>query len=325
MNYESVTFLAGDGHQFTRYTTTRSDKGNYDVFFDKADRLQDYLYINPNQFEFIDTDPHANILRFKQGNYALISQGDYVNHEYPERSSVREDADGLYTLTTWDGKKQPNGHYGFWNTPNNFTSFAVAWVFPENFHIIDYHTNREGEWVKRGNTLTFYAMDVNDLSFEIRYRLLTQQTYTSVRNQLKNVENAAVKQNEDGITVILRNEILFSSGSASLSDPGQELLRALASNIADDATLEVVVEGHTDNVTITGPLADIYPTNWELSSKRALNVVHELSSAGINPKRLQARAYGPFRPRVPNDSDESRRTNRRIELILRPLPNKLPE
>ena len=160
---------------------------------------------------------------------------------------------------------------------------------------------------------------MNDLTFELHYRHTTQSTYTSVRDQLQDAEHVAVEQQADGVKVILGAEILFASGSVTLSDEGEAVLKNLAQSVAADENLEVIVEGHTDDITITGALADVYPTNWELSSKRALNVVHELSSAGIPPERLQARAFGPFRPRVPNDSAENRRTNRRIELTLRPL------
>ena len=319
VNYESITFLGGDGHSYTRYTTTRSDQTTYEVFFDKTDTLDDYLYINPNQYEYVESDPQANILRFAQGNYGLISVGDYVNKEHPEQSLVTQNADGVFMLRSWDGKKQSNGHYGFWNTPQNFSTFAIAWVLPENFELIEYHGNRDGEWVQRGNTLTFFADNVNDLTFELHYRHTTQSTYTSVRDQLQDAEHVAVEQQADGVKVILGAEILFASGSVTLSDEGEAVLKNLAQSVAADENLEVIVEGHTDDITITGALADVYPTNWELSSKRALNVVHELSSAGIPPERLQARAFGPFRPRVPNDSAENRRTNRRIELTLRPL------
>jgi outer membrane protein OmpA-like peptidoglycan-associated protein len=59
-----------------------------------------------------------------------------------------------------------------WNQPGNFSRFVQAWVFPEVFTILDYESNREGEWVERNNTLTFFAADVNDLTFTVRYRLV---------------------------------------------------------------------------------------------------------------------------------------------------------
>ncbi len=317
VNYETITFLAADGHRFTKYTTTRSDEATYSVFFDRSERLEDYLYINPNEYEFDANNNGTNVLRFNQGSYGLLSQGDYVNVQQPEKSLVTVDSTGTYTLTTWDGNKQPNGHYGFWNTPDNFTTFAAAWVFPENLHVLEYHSNRRGEWVQRGNTLAFFGRQLNDLTFEIRYRPAAQPTYSALRREIQNMEAVEVEQASNSITVILKNEILFSSGSATLSDAGQQVIYNLAQNFADGDD-NIIVEGHTDNIPITGSLAEIYPTNWELSAKRALNVVHALSSAGIEPTRLQARAFGPFQPRVDNYSEENRRINRRIELIIQP-------
>ena len=318
VNYETVVFIANDGHQFTRYVTTRSQRPNYKVLFDKSETLANYLYISPNNYVFDDTKPRTNSLIFDQGSYALISQGDLVNLADPDKSLVSVDSEGIYHLRTWDGSKQANGHYGYWNTPDNYQSFAIAWVIPDNFFVLDYHSNRQGEWVKRGNTLAFFAQNVNDLTFEISYKPLTQNTYAQVKDQFKDNKLVAVEQHQEEVRVVLESEILFGSGSVTLSDEGQAVLRELAADLMQNPDLEIVVEGHTDNVTIKGALAEIYPTNWELSAKRALNVVHELSSAGISPQRLQAAAYGPFRPRVENSSDENRQMNRRIELLLRP-------
>jgi chemotaxis protein MotB len=72
------------------------------------------------------------------------------------------------------------------------------------------------------------------------------------------------------------------------------------------------VEGHTDDV----PAGGAYPTNWELSTARALAVVRFLQSQGIDPSRLAAAGYGEYRPIAPNDTAEGRSQNRRIEIVL---------
>lgn len=318
VNYETITFLANNGHQYTKYTTTRSTANTYNVFFDKSESLENYIYINPNNYQFDEADNLANVLRFQQGSYGLLSQGDFVNTTAPQKSLLTIDSNGIYTLRTWDGSKQNNGHYGFWNSPGDFSSFAAAWVFPDNLQLMEYHSNRRGEWVQRGNTLAYFSENVNDLTFEIRYRPAAQQTFTALKEKTQDMQHVDVEQSEAGVTVILDNEILFASGSASLSDPGLAVIGKLAESFNDSPELDVIVAGHTDNVAITGSLAEIFPTNWELSAKRALNVVHALSSAGVAPERLQARAFGPFQPRVPNNSAENRRTNRRIELSIQP-------
>jgi chemotaxis protein MotB len=318
VSYETVTFIDTDGHRYVNYATTRSAEETYSVFMDKAASLDDYLFVSPNSYQFDESSSENNILRFQQGSYALMSQGDYIDTTEPAQSAVTVDDEGVYTLSTWDGRRHSNGHYGYWNTPDNYANFASAWVFPKHFDVLEYYSNRDGEWVRRGNALAFFANDTNDLTFEIRYRARSSHAYRTLKAQLQGIDSVDIEQTEDRVTVIMKNEILFASGSASLSDTGEQLLMDLASSLGDSSGYDVIVEGHTDDVPISGALAEIYPTNWELSSKRALNVVHTLSSAGISPYRLQARAFGPFKPRTANDSKINRMANRRIELIIKP-------
>jgi chemotaxis protein MotB len=114
------------------------------------------------------------------------------------------------------------------------------------------------------------------------------------------------------------DEILFDSGEAVLKPEGRAVLEKVAS-VLSGANRLVRVQGHTDNVPITGQLAKTYPTNWELSAARAVNVVRFLQEdAGVDPAHLSASALSEFQPRVPNDTPEGRQKNRRIELLLAP-------
>ena len=76
------------------------------------------------------------------------------------------------------------------------------------------------------------------------------------------------------------------------------------------------IEGHTDNVPIRGALTAKYATNWELSAARAINVTRFLQKQGLDPMLLTAAAYGEYKPVAPNDSDEGKAKNRRIEIVL---------
>ena len=76
------------------------------------------------------------------------------------------------------------------------------------------------------------------------------------------------------------------------------------------------IEGHTDNVKIGGVLAQKYPTNWELSAARAVNVTRFLQAQGLNPEDLGAVAYGENKPVADNETPEGRAQNRRIEINL---------
>jgi chemotaxis protein MotB len=81
----------------------------------------------------------------------------------------------------------------------------------------------------------------------------------------------------------------------------------------------IQIEGHTDNDPIGGKLMEKFPTNWELSTSRALAVVHFLQSeVGINALRLSGAGYGEYQPTALNDTAEGKAVNRRIEIVLLP-------
>lgn len=120
------------------------------------------------------------------------------------------------------------------------------------------------------------------------------------------------------LRVDLVDEILFDSGQATLKPEGQAVLERVASVLAG-ANRIVQVQGHTDNIPIKGRLAERFPTNWELSAARAVNVVRFLQEeAGLDPKSLSATGLAEYRPRATNDTDEGRQANRRIEILLVP-------
>ncbi|HUL60308.1 MAG TPA: OmpA family protein [Anaeromyxobacteraceae bacterium] len=121
------------------------------------------------------------------------------------------------------------------------------------------------------------------------------------------------------MAVKMKDKILFASGSATIGKEGKDSLRAVASALRAIQGKVIRVEGHTDNVPTAagGP----FPTNWELSSARALAVVRFLQEVGMDPTRLAAAGYGEFQPMAPNDTPEGRSQNRRIEIVLAPDPN----
>ncbi len=87
---------------------------------------------------------------------------------------------------------------------------------------------------------------------------------------------------------------------------------------------EVRVEGHTDNVPISSRLKDVFPSNWELSTARATNVVHFLQDqVGIPGERLSTCGFGQFRPVAENETAEGRAQNRRIQIVLVPLEGRV--
>lgn len=142
--------------------------------------------------------------------------------------------------------------------------------------------------------------------------------YTSVIDQFKSLIDAGQLQVNivDGRMVInLPQDILFDSGSAKLSPQGSETLQEVARVLAQ-IDREFQVEGHTDNVPIH---SSRFPSNWELSSARAMAVVHLLVGNKVHPDKLSGAGYGEHQPTASNESKEGRKLNRRIEIVM--LPN----
>jgi chemotaxis protein MotB len=129
-----------------------------------------------------------------------------------------------------------------------------------------------------------------------------------------------VQRIRDQLRVEMVDEILFDSGEAVIKPAGLEVLRRVGAILKKVENRRIEVQGHTDNVPITGALAKRFPTNWELSAARATNVARFLQDdAQIAPARLSATGFSEYRPRAPNDTEDGRRKNRRIEILLGPL------
>ena len=108
------------------------------------------------------------------------------------------------------------------------------------------------------------------------------------------------------------DNVLFASGSTEISPLGRDLIAAVAAPLQSFGN-DIFVEGHTDDV----PVGRAGYTNWNLSTDRAVAVVTLLATEhGITQDRLGAAGYAEYRPRVPNDSDRNRSTNRRVDVLV---------
>lgn len=114
------------------------------------------------------------------------------------------------------------------------------------------------------------------------------------------------------LEVEIRTDILFDSGVAQVSNAAEPVLQKLA-GILKPFSNPVRVEGHTDNRPIR---TAIFPSNWELSSARAANVVHLLAAAGLAPERMEVIGFGEHRPIAPNTTAEGRNRNRRVLIVI---------
>lgn len=119
----------------------------------------------------------------------------------------------------------------------------------------------------------------------------------------------------------LPNDVLFDSGKTAVKEDGKTALREVAQVLSTINDRRFVVAGHTDNVPIK---TSRFPSNWELSTARAVEVARLLIEAGMNPGVLAAAGYGEFDPVAPNDTNENKALNRRIEIVLEPNLSDLP-
>lgn len=131
-------------------------------------------------------------------------------------------------------------------------------------------------------------------------------------NQLESTQGLEAEYTKKGIHLTLDDNLLFDSGAARLTVQGHTLLDKVAS-IIGPLGRNIRVEGHTDNIPI---FTHRYPSNWELSTARAISVVKYLQRRGIPAHYLSAAGYGASKPRGANDSESNRSQNRRVEIIL---------
>jgi len=116
-----------------------------------------------------------------------------------------------------------------------------------------------------------------------------------------------------GVVVRFAEQVLFDLGRALIKTEAKGLLTKVA-DILKDIPNQIRVEGHTDDLPIRTAK---YPSNWELSTNRATNVIRYLiESQGFSPERLSAAGYGEYRPVASNDTPEGRAKNRRVDLVI---------
>lgn len=123
---------------------------------------------------------------------------------------------------------------------------------------------------------------------------------------------ANVRIDKEGIRIIFSSPVIFDLGKAELKPEIISVLNAVA-RVIKDMPNEIMVEGHTDDKPI---VSGEFRSNWELSAARAFSVVRYFIEQGIDSRRLSAIGYGEYRPLYPNDTEEHRAYNRRIEIDI---------
>jgi len=158
---------------------------------------------------------------------------------------------------------------------------------------------------------------------EVRKRKLEETAKTSealIKQLQDQIEqgNVVISRMKNRLSVQIVNRVLFASGSTQVSKKGKEILKDVSKVLKGVKGNTIRIEGHTDNVPISTSLSARFPSNWELSTARATQVVRYLIEEEVDPQNLMAAGVSQYDPVAPNDSPEGRQMNRRIEIILAP-------
>lgn len=130
-------------------------------------------------------------------------------------------------------------------------------------------------------------------------------------------ERLEIKAEERGIVIRFMDNVLFDSGSAEIKPESLEILKSVAEmlNREEFSKRQIKVEGHTDSDPILRSAK--FPTNWELSSARATNVLRYLVEVeNIEGNRISSSGYSYYRPILPNDTPENKAKNRRVDIVI---------
>ena len=183
---------------------------------------------------------------------------------------------------------------------------------------------KSDELITKEKLLTERGKALNELTKVIAHQ-------DSITNRLNKIlHDALLGFKSDELSVYIKNgkvyvslsdKLLFKSGSAAVETKGIEALKVLAEVLNKNNDIDILVEGHTDNIPIKTVL---YHDNWDLSAARAISIVRILTDEyKIAPTRLTASGKGEYFPRVTNSTPEGRAGNRRTEIILSPKLDEL--
>jgi len=172
--------------------------------------------------------------------------------------------------------------------------------------------NKEAELKEREEKLNALQALVH------RQDSITNALESIVKNALLGFKSdeLSVEVKDGKVYVSMRDKLLFKSGSAQVEDKGKDALKKLVNALNKNQDLDILIEGHTDNVPIK---TELYKDNWDLSVARATSIVRYITGENkINPKRIEASGRGEYYPVASNDTPEGRAKNRRTEIILSP-------
>lgn len=137
------------------------------------------------------------------------------------------------------------------------------------------------------------------------------KAYIAERNMEDKLEAELTSK---GLVLKIKDGVLYRSGSADLSEESQTIAEEIGKMLVTDPPRSIFIEGHTDNIPST---SDKFPSNWELSSARAINFMKILlENNELDPRKFSATGFAEHQPIASNDTAEGRAENRRVEVLI---------
>jgi len=225
---------------------------------------------------------------------------------------------GAAALLTWTAGCVPLSEYR-----------ALEERFEGQQEYVDDHKERVRELERREQVMTLRLRESErqleltrarlEKSERLRQRLQDRVGQTvpasAPREEPQTVAGLEVNPATSGL--VMESGLLFPAGKAELKAEGRQLLDRLIAELngPEFATYKVRIDGHTDATPIRHS-KDRHSSNWDLSAKRALAVVHYMQESGVDPDRLSFAGFGPHRPLADGDDRAARAKNRRVEVVL---------
>ena len=278
-----------------------------DANYTQLNYLKDSLNYHNSDLELVNSELNDNVFRLSLRSSSLENDTILLGKEFRRKSRAYQDLSSSYEVLM----------------KNNSTTMAKQ--AKENKELMERLGQMEVDLQERELAIKSREQDVENLN-----NLLKQKdaNLSSLKSSVVNAllgfkgEGLSVKHRNGKLYVSLENSLLFASGSWKVNKNGKVAITELSKVLAHQKDLQIMVEGHTDNMPYNG--AGLVKDNWDLSVMRATSIVKILTNnKGLNALNITAAGKGPFSPLVENDSPENRAINRRIEIILSPNMDEL--
>ena len=278
-----------------------------DANYTQLNYLKDSLNYHNSDLELVNSELNDNVFRLSLRSSSLENDTILLGKEFRRKSRAYQDLSSSYEVLM----------------KNNSTTMAKQ--AKENKELMERLGQMEVDLQERELAIKSREQDVENLN-----NLLKQKdaNLSSLKSSVVNAllgfkgEGLSVEQRNGKLYVSLENSLLFASGSWKVNKNGKVAITELSKVLAHQKDLQIMVEGHTDNMPYNG--AGLVKDNWDLSVMRATSIVKILTNnKGLNALNITAAGKGPFSPLVENDSPENRAINRRIEIILSPNMDEL--